>query len=592
MRYDKLSAGMMMLVQDWSNAGAAGIEDRSRLFGVRMRESSHEPRATVFVHTNSDDSLVDLARLGVVVNAPAGRVRTADIPLTRVGELTEDPRIERVTSSKYLRPLMDVAGGLVGVPKLRTDFSLDGRNVVVGIVDTGIDGSHAAFAGRIHSVWDQTVRGGGVAEGAYGRELTGSQVSSATDENGHGTHVAGIAAGKHSRYEGVASGARIVFVKSKLLNTQIADGIRYIFRVAKDLGLPAVVNLSLGGHGDAHDGTDGLSQIIDQESGPGRIVVCAAGNEGDDDIHAMVRIGAGEETTIGFRIPSLRDGSGQEVIPIATLNGWYDGNSQIQIAVEAPNGEHTPWQGEIAGGLPSRSYDFANAVVSMVTPAANPDNGDHQILVDLVNPTNSGGPQPAGTWRLHLKGDPVSDTTIHLWAIDGDGGNAVSFRGSAVVDGYKVGSPGCATAAITVASYTCRDKWTDARGSPQTVRFASGTISSFSSEGPRRDGKPKPDIAAPGAMICSAASGQGSFDPPTMVGGGYRMEAGTSMASPFVAGIVALLLQRNRDADPAALRALLQAAGSVPSQPAGTYDAKWGFGAILAPALETALGSA
>jgi subtilisin family serine protease len=124
--------------------------------------------------------------------------------------------------------------------------------------------------------------GPGVAEGSYGLELSGASNESSKDTDGHGTHVAGIAAGAGAKYGGVAPKATLVIVKTDFQDAQIAEGIRYVFRVAGELGLPAVVNLSLGGHFDAHDGSDSLSQLINQESGPGRIVCCAAGNEGSD----------------------------------------------------------------------------------------------------------------------------------------------------------------------------------------------------------------------------------------------------------------------------------------------------------------------
>ena len=91
---------------------------------------------------------------------------------------------------------MDVAGQRIGVPIFRTNLKLDGDGVVVGIVDTGIDGGHSAFQGRIHSVWDQIAKGNGVAEGGYGVEFTGASIGQSIDENGHGTHVAGISAGR------------------------------------------------------------------------------------------------------------------------------------------------------------------------------------------------------------------------------------------------------------------------------------------------------------------------------------------------------------------------------------------------------------
>src|SRR5205814_1532030 len=96
-------------------------------------------------------------------------------------------------------------------------------------------------------------------------------------------------------------------------------------------GRPAVVNLSLGGHFDAHDGTDPLSQVIDSESGPGRIVCCAAGNEGNDNIHAVVDVPAGGQVAPRFRVPT--NGVG-----IAELNARYPGATGLEAAVQSPGG--------------------------------------------------------------------------------------------------------------------------------------------------------------------------------------------------------------------------------------------------------------
>jgi subtilisin family serine protease len=128
-------------------------------------------------------------------------------------------------------------------------------------------------------------------------------------------------------------------------------------------------------------------------------------------------------------------------------------------------------------------------------------------------------------------------------------------------------------------------QWTDIDGTPRTVGLKLDDISDFSSEGPLRDGTQKPDIAAPGAMIVSALSADSSPSRSEMVNAKYVVKAGTSMATPFTVGIVALLLQRDPSLEPEVLKELLRENSLIPGKPAGTFDKKWGFGLINAAEL-------
>jgi subtilisin family serine protease len=98
------------------------------------------------------------------------------------------------------------------------------------VVDTGIDPSPAFFEGRILQIWDQALPGPGVLEGGYGVELAPGMLTVSRDTHGHGTHVAGIAAGEHPTRGGVAPKADLVIVKTDFQDAHIADGVRYIFR--------------------------------------------------------------------------------------------------------------------------------------------------------------------------------------------------------------------------------------------------------------------------------------------------------------------------------------------------------------------------
>jgi subtilisin family serine protease len=131
-----------------------------------------------------------------------------------------------------------------------------------------------------------------------------------------------------------------------------------------------------------------------------------------------------------------------------------------------------------------------------------------------------------------------------------------------------------------VASYTTKVQWTDSDGNPEKVKLKLDDISDFSSPGPLRKGGQKPDVAAPGAMIAAPLSADSQVTRANVVADGFRVMAGTSMATPFITGIVALLLEHNRNLGPKEIKDLLRQSSSIPGLPADAFDSKWGFGLI------------
>ena len=587
MDYGKLSPTLAAALADFETGGRPALTLHARSLGlVSMDAAAKPPRIVVFVHCDEGTRSGDLAGEGVEINQPAGAVRTGIVDLAALDALSENPAVSRIVPARRLRLLMDVAKTKVGVPAFRKKTDLSGKGVVIGVVDTGIETDHPAFAGRILRLWDQTLNGPGVTEGGYGAELQPPLVEISRDTVGHGTHVAGIAAGEDPVYEGVAPGADLVIVKSDLMTAHIADGVRYIFRVAQDLGRPAVVNLSLGGHGDAHDGTDSLSLVIDSLTGPGRIVCCAAGNEGNDNIHAQGKVRKGGVRNFAASIPRP---AAEQRPWVAAFNGWYKGTNRMTVSVMAPNHESTPPQPVITGNEnPAKIYQLADGAVRVTTPGPDPANGDVNFFVEIQPapaPAAPPGSPPVapGTWRIKMAGVKVSgDGMVDVWSVDERVGQ---FTGIAVEDNMKVGSPGCCTSAVTVASFTTKNKWVSFMGTDHQSALELNTISDFSSEGPRRDGAKKPDVAAPGAMIGAALSGDSGFGPAVLLDQLNRINAGTSMACPFVAGMVALLLERDPTLDPKKVKSMLRAKSAIPRRPAGTWDEKWGYGLISAKGL-------
>jgi subtilisin family serine protease len=577
MEYHKVDPKLVQVLGDYKNFGRTILKRHMKTLGITSTDEGQKPpRISVFLGCEQNENFIDFKKENVIVNQTKGKIRTAFLPIEKVSELSDDARVRNIVSSRYLRLLMDVAPQKVNLTNFRNNTKLSGKETIIGVIDSGIDPQHSAFSGRIHSIWDQIISGPGVAEGGYGMELTDQLLSVSRDTNGHGSHVAGIAAGKDVTYGGVAPEAELVIVKTDMSDTRISDGIRYIFRVAEEQGKPAVINLSLGGHFGPHDGTDGLSEIIDEESGPGRIVCCAAGNEGNDDIHAQTILKDDQVKNIRFRIPPPTI---EDLVNFTALNGWYSGDDKISISIRSPNGFTTPYQDIISLGSPSAGYSSPDGSVQMQTPGPDPVNGDHQFWIEISPSAGQSFPKP-GTWFLRLKGQSIKEGVVDVWTLDNGERLDVIFTGQSVSDTMKVGSPGSAKQAVTVASFTTKVQWKDASNKQRHVGFELDDISDFSSEGPLRNGIEKPDVAAPGAMIAAALSSDSEANPAYVISSDYRIMMGTSMAAPFMTGIIALMLERKQDLTPDEVKAILKTNSSIPGKPQGSFDIKWGYGII------------
>ncbi|MEM7555627.1 MAG: S8 family peptidase [Cyanobacteria bacterium P01_A01_bin.84] len=575
MRHEKLSPGILLAFEDFQRGGSEALITHKRSLGIISPKSSVKPpRSVVFVYCDEDADLSHLAQYNIEINQNRGHVRTAYLPIAALETLSEEPAIHRIKPSRKMNMRMDIAPEKVYLPQFKQKHpTLTGKGVILGVVDSGIDPKHPAFAGRILRIWDQTLPGPGVIEGGYGAELTEEMLKISQDTNGHGTHVAGIAAGVDSNFSGVAPEAELVIVKTDMQDAHIADAVRYIFRLAEEMKRPAVVNLSLGGHADGHDGSDSLSKIIDSESGPGRIVCCAAGNEGNDNIHGQADVARGKIHTMRFQVPRHQVG-------IVWLNGWYSGDSELEISVRSPNGFVTPFQPVIKDGNPSQDYKLLDARIEIVTPDSDPANGDRNFFVQIRGQGlgRFAAPVPGGVWQLRVRNKSDKNTRLDVWSLDDT--SSVFFTGNSVTDAVKIGSPAAASSAVTVASYTTRASYTDIDGEKREMGLELDTISEFSSEGPLRNHTQKPDVAAPGAMIISALSANASFDRSMIHNSKFVALAGTSMATPFISGLVALLLQRNPKLDSQEIKDLFKNNSSIPGKAPGTFDNKWGFGLL------------
>jgi len=404
-----------------------------------------------------------------------------------------------------------------------------------------------------------------------------------TDLVGHGTHVAGTAAGNGrgtgggvpaGTFKGMAPEAHLIVVRATrdyiggFSTADIVNALAFIDQKAQELGLPYVVNMSLGRQIGPHDGTTLEERTIDNLVGsgkPGKAVVVAAGNEGDKPIHTGGSLSQGGSVSLQVNVPS---GGGYFIADI-----WYKGSDEFGVGFLDPGGAGVN-PAPVSPGE-SKCYSSSTAYVCITHNSNNPYNGDKEIQFLVISLLS-------GTWQLILHGNSVVNGRYDGW-IQGCCGWVNPDNQ------MRVGMPGTARNAITVGAYTTKNQWTDVEGNPRSISATVGDIAAFSSDGPTRDGRLKPEITAPGQMICSTLSGQspagsiGSMYPNNgyiCQDGRHGIAPGTSFAAPHVSGAVALLLSANRNLDAAQIKAMLTGAARTDGFTGTVPNNRWGYGKL------------
>ena len=582
---------------------ASPLEVRG-LCRLNFEADSPDPETRVFINVASDSTKVALASLGIHVVADLGSICVAEAPLSRIRAAAALDGVRSIELSKLSKSLLDVSRVQTGVATVQTgggglDRAYRGGGVAVGILDSGIDWSHPDFlnsAGktRIRSLFDYAVA-------PNGREWTPTEIDAAQcteidgpGSGGHGTHVAGIAAGggrRNAAYIGMAPDADIVFVKGirdqnsegGFDDADVLAGSQFIFNKARGLGESAVINLSLGGQLGPHDGTSLYEQALSSLVGPGRIIVAAAGNEGSQYIHG------GYTATPGTGYTDAKETlwGVEQGAPGSLVDLWYPAPESVYVgvAVYAAGNYNTPLIYTIPPIAPGQYFTRLATAYGLISidarTAADPNNGARHAMI-TVEDTTASGLNSNYVWSIYTFGSGTFDMWV---AAGGFFAGPMGGLPSYFVPGdnnKSVGSPATAQKVIAVGSYVTKTSWVDARGNTEVQPGATlGAISTFSSLGPSRDGRMLPEVVAPGEEIISALSSAVTPDSTDILqGGGLQKLQGTSMAAPHVTGIVALMLEKNRYLTPENVLSLLESTAT----PTGAPNNTWGWGKVNAVA--------
>lgn len=411
-------------------------------------------------------------------------------------------------------------------PVQQTPFSLRGNGVLIGIVDSGIDYSLKEFRNidgttKLQSLWDQTIEGMPPAGYARGTEYTRERINEAlraetteerrrivpsTDNTGHGTAVAGIAAG-------IASESELVIVKMGRpreggfpRTTELMLGVDYIIRKALELQMPVALNLSFGNTYGAHDGTSLLERFLDDISNFGRTVICVGnGNEGTTAGHISGNLMLGEDTEVRLGV--------QMNEPTINVQIWKSYADEIDISIVNPSGVRV---GPIQEILGTQRFVLGGTEILLYYGEPSPYSVRQEIFLEFL-PRNTY--ISSGEWRIVLTPRSIVSGAYQMWLPVQSALNiGTAFLQPTTTTTLTI--PATAGRVISVGAY-------------DALTF---TYADFSGRGPTAGfegtGAFKPDIVAPGVNIITTA-----------VGGGSVQVSGTSFAVPFVTGSAALLME-------------------------------------------------
>ncbi len=590
------------------------LDPRARMSLLGLRRS--DARATEFSAASprllralilGSPTVSDLAAAGARVLGSGPGFVTVEVDGDHLVTLTQVHGIQRLQLSQPMKPELNVSRVAVGALSVHGSAAppfpgFTGKNVVVGLVDTGLDWTHGDFRDlqgktRIQWMWDQTDPGGprpGLYP--YGSEWSKANIETPgvcreVDTFGHGTHVAGIAAGNGAAtgngkpaytYVGVAPEATIIAVKTDFSTTGIVDAVGWIFQKATLMGKDAVVNLSLGGNYGPHDGTDPQELALDALSGNGRIIVKSGGNTGEDRRHGRVEVAHGYTGTLTWNVSNYT--ASYSNYNYIDLDAFYQASESLTVTLLSPNGQ-------VLGPVPVSYYtpqavSTPDGAIYLENGIETTPSGLNHVFVEIWDPQV--GQEPArGTWTLRVaNARRTGSARFDGWLAGynlGDGpGTAMMQTGWDVTT--DITTPGNARKVITVGAYSTKGCWS-ALGYNNPVCYVVnptyGSFASFSSQGPTLDGRLKPEISAPGFGVASARSGSASIGAGWTVDDGVHMiDQGTSMSCPHVTGAVALLFQKYPHMTPSEALSRLALGATHDAQTGATPNGMWGYGKL------------
>lgn len=551
----------------------------------------------------------------IIVGSVIKNIATLRIPVTRINDKMNIKGVKYLSPSHKVTPMLNKALKDSRIDSVHQGLTLphpfSGKDVLIGITDWGFDYTSPMYYDttlshtRIFKAWDQFRNAGPAPQGfTYGTEFSGETALLAAQCDTfniyqwatHGSHVAGICGGSGAGtiYRGVAYDANYLLATFLVDESAVIDAFNWMHTTAQQEGKRLVINMSWGLYWMGNlDGTSLLSQAIDALSAEGVVFVSSAGNDGDETFHIKKEFTSNNDTlktVIGFNPYSYYPTMWGQ-----SITAWGEPNQSFRYRLDILNASN-----ELVTSTNMFTTNQSGYIDTMMVLGT--DTIFYNIMSDSSNFLNQ---RPHA--RIRVKNTSsvnkialfsVADSgTVHYWnliELTNEVGNwggpfSAPIAGYTAGDGlYSIGEPACTESVIAIAAHTSEITLTNGN-------VILGGRASFSSIGPIIDGRTKPDISAPGVGVASTLSSftNTTIDPGSVVtsvnfnGRTYKFVrySGTSMSSPMVTGIVALMLQANPQLSPEQIKQIIHetARQDINTGVIGdTGSVYWGWGKIHA----------
>ena len=548
----------------------------------------------VFITLHDSQNTSRITALGGVIGARFTGLVTAQVPVAKLQAIAALDEVEQVSIAEMMESNVDTTRSVTSVNYVAEGLqhglpaNYDGKGVVFGIIDSGIDFNHAAFQDSQGNTRIKCVYMPGNTSGTKvtidgtalpGSEFDSTRIASLTTDlasSAHGSHTAFIGAGSpNGPYSGMAPGADIVMcaLAGKNTDVNIANSLKYITQYAKRVGKPCVISVSMGTRKGPHDGTSKICKIYD-EVGKNDAVICLSnGNLGSLKRYIHHKF-SGMYTSTLPSIGSYVSGTTQGYTANFAIDTWSRSRSAVGVKfiLIDPDDNSVFYETSIM-----RSYTY-----HYIGPGMESKRGYNAFLSQYFSGkigvwVTTGSNGHIETYcEVSLK--PLrSDVKAYKMAVQFYGVNGVEFDSWVTsenayswhpqVGDYKFvnGTDSCSMNdnvtgkyTISVGNYVGRNRYTALTGKDMySSYFVEGSIYPQSSYGIAPNGQSHPFVAAPGYFVISAYNGynylaavsnNSAYCKPNPFTGRtdyWGSMSGTSMSTPTVAGIVALWLQAN-----------------------------------------------